>query len=59
MVVPSAVTLSGLADTVDVVADGETAVKVTVAVLVTFTVPFTTALITELPDVVDLTVPVI
>ncbi len=59
VVVPSAVTLNGLADTVDVAADGEPAVNVTVAVDVTLTVPLTTALITALPDVVDLTVPVI
>ncbi len=59
VVIPSAVTLSGLADTVDVAADGAPAVKVTVAVDVTLTVPLTTALITALPDVVDLTVPVI
>ncbi len=59
VVVPSAVTLNGLADTVDVAAEGDPAVKVTVAVDVTLTVPLTTALITALPDVVDLTVPVI
>jgi len=56
---PFATTLVGLAATLDVVAEGGPATKVTVAVDVTFTVPFTTALITALPDVKDLTVPVI
>ena len=59
VVVPSAVTLEGLAATVEVAAEGAPAVNVTVAVDVTFTLPFTTALITALPEVVDLTVPVI
>ena len=59
VVVPSAVTLAGLADTVEVAADGAPAVNVTVAVDVTFTLPFTTALITAFPVVVDFTVPVI
>ena len=59
VVAPSAATLEGLAATVDVPADGAPAVNVTVAVDVTFTLPFTTALITALPEVVDFTVPVI
>src|SRR3990167_489690 len=55
---PSATTLAGLTSTVEVEPDGEPAVKVTGAVSTTFTVPFTNALITALPAVVDLTVPV-
>ena len=57
--VPFATTLVGLAVTVESDADMVPAVKVTVAVDVTFTVPFTTALIVEVPIVVERTVPVI
>ncbi len=57
--VPSATTFVGLAATVDVLPDGGPATNVTVAVDVTFTLPFTTALITAVPDVVDRTLPVI
>jgi hypothetical protein len=57
--VPLAATLVGLATTVELLALGEPAVKVTVAVSTTFTVPFTNALITALPVVVEATVPVI
>src|SRR3990167_7046823 len=56
---PSATTLAGEASTSDVAADGAPAVKVTGAVSTTFTVPFTNALITALPDVIDFTLPVI
>ncbi len=57
--VPFATTLVGLAVTVDRDADTVPATNVTVAVDVTLIVPFTTALIVEVPIVVDLTVPVI
>ncbi len=57
--VPLATTLVGLAVTVDRDADTVPATNVTVAVEVTFTLPFTTALIVDVPIVVDLTVPVI
>src|SRR3990172_6081219 len=56
---PSATTLAGDASTVDVAALGAPAVNVTTAVSTTFTLPFTTALIVALPDVMDFTVPVI
>ena len=57
--VPSAVTLDGAAEIVVVSAEGPPVAKVTAAVCVTFTEPFTTALITALPVVDDATVPVI
>ncbi len=57
--VPFATTLVGEATTVELVALIVPDVKVTVAVDVTLIVPFTTALIVEVPIVVDLTVPVI
>jgi hypothetical protein len=59
VVTPSAVRVAGAALTVLAAADGDPAVNVTVAVFVKLTVPFTTALITASPDVVDATVPVI
>jgi hypothetical protein len=55
---PSATIEPGFAIMVNV-PDGTPGVKVTLAVLVTFTLPFTTALIVDVPVVVDLTVPVI
>ncbi len=57
--VPFATTLVGLATTVEFDADTVPATNVTVAVEVTFTLPFTTALIVDVPIVLDLTVPVI
>jgi hypothetical protein len=53
LVVVAVVTWISLAD------DGVPAVKVTVAVFVTGTDPFTVALITALPTVADRTVPVV
>ncbi len=57
--VPFATTLVGEAVTVDRDADTVPATNVTVAVEVTLIVPFTTALIVDVPIVLDLTVPVI
>jgi hypothetical protein len=56
---PSATRVVGLPTTVELAADGVLATNVTSAVSTTFTVPFTTALMVEVPVVMDETVPVI
>jgi len=56
---PSATRVVGLPTTVELAADGVLATNVTSAVSTTFTVPLTTALIVEVPVVVEETVPVI